>query len=91
MPGGDEKDVKVTSIDDVLTVRASKETSEKDEGKNYIMREIDYGSYERSISLPDNADHDNAQSTFKKGMLWVNIPKKSTTQSHIKELEIKTG
>lgn len=89
MPGVDEKDIKVSIDNGVLTIKASKEISRKDEKKDYVMREINYGSYERSISLPDNTDIDNAESTFKKGMLWINIPKKATDKSKVKELEIK--
>ncbi len=89
MPGVDEKNIKVSINDNVLHINASKENSKKDEGKNYIMREIYYGSYERSIPLPDNIDVENAESTFKKGMLWVSIPKKAIDKSKIRELEIK--
>lgn len=60
-----------------------------DEGKNYTMREIGYGTYERQIPLPDNTDINNAESSFKKGMLWINVPKKPTDKSKVRELEIK--
>ena len=89
MPGVDEKDISVAINDGILTICASKETSKKDDGKNYVMREISYGAYERSITLPDNADVDEAESTFKKGMLWVNIPKKAIDSSKKRELEVK--
>lgn len=89
MPGVDEKDIKVSIDNGILTIRASKEVSKKNEQKDYIMREISYGSYERNIALPDNADIDKAESTFKKGMLWVTIPKKATDTSKVKELEVK--
>lgn len=89
MPGIDEKDIKVSINDGVLNIKATKETSRKDEDKNYIMREISYGSYERNIPLPDNADIEKAESTFKKGMLWVNMPKKAVDKSKFRELEVK--
>lgn len=89
MPGVDEKDINVSIDNGMLIIRASKQTSKKDEGKNYVLREIGYGAYERRIPLPDNADSDNAESTFKKGMLWVNIPKKATDTSKVRELEVK--
>ncbi len=89
MPGVDENDIKVSINDNILNIKACKEISKKDEGKNYVMREIGYGSYERNIPLPDNADIDNAESTFKKGMLWVTLPKKALDKSKVRELEIK--
>jgi HSP20 family protein len=89
MPGVDEKDIKVSINDNILNIKACKEVSKKDEGKNYIMREIAYGAYERNIQLPENADIDKAESTWKKGMLWVNLPKKSIDKSKVRELEVK--
>lgn len=89
MPGIDENDIKVSIDDNVLNIKACKNTSKKDEGKNYILREISYGSYERNIPLPENADIDKAESTFKKGMLWVTLPKKPTDKNKVRELEVK--
>lgn len=89
MPGVDENDIKVSIDNHSLIIKANKNTSKKNEGKNYAMREISYGAYERVISLPDDADIDKAESSFKKGMLWINIPKKPADKSKIRELEIK--
>lgn len=89
MPGVDENDIKVSINDNILNIKACKEISKKDDGKNYVMREIGYGSYERNLTLPDNVDIENAESTFKKGMLWVSLPKKAVDSSKARELEIK--
>lgn len=76
MPGLDENNIKVSIENGMLTIRGEKTVSSKDEGKNYLMREIGYGSYLRSIPLPDSADIENAKASFKKGMLWVKVPRK---------------
>lgn len=76
MPGMDEKDINVSINDNFLTIQGEKSTSKKNERKNYIAREINYGRYERSISLPQSADGEKATASFKKGMLWITIPKK---------------
>lgn len=89
MPGVGESDIKVCIMNNILTIMAFKEISKSDEGKDYILREIGYGYYERNIRLPDNTDISNAESTFKKGMLWVSIPKKQPDPSIVHELEVK--
>lgn len=90
MPGVGENDIKVCIMNKTLNIIASKEISKSDEGKDYIMREIGYGFYERNIHLPDNIDISSAKSTLKKGMLWVSIPKKQLDQgTTILELEVK--
>lgn len=89
MPGLSEEDIKVSINDGILTIKGEKETSTKDEGKNYLRREINYGSYERRISLPDSADLDRAKASFKKGMLWIEIPKTKETKQQARELKIE--
>jgi HSP20 family protein len=89
MPGMGEEDIKVSISDGVLTIKGEKSISKKDEGKNYIVREIGYGRYERSIPLPDSVDVDKAQASFKKGMLWVNLPKKAETVKRSREIQVE--
>lgn len=81
MAGLDEKDIQLSLTDNLLTIHAEKTVSSKDTQKNYISREINYGCYDRSIVLPQSADGDKASATFKKGMLWINIPKKAGTRN----------
>jgi len=76
MPGLDENNIKLTLNNNLLTISGEKSISRKDQDKNYIAREITYGRYERSITLPQSADLSRITASFKKGMLWVNIPKK---------------
>lgn len=89
LPGIDEKDVKVSIGDGMLTIKAEKKISRKDETKHYLMREIGYGSYERSFLLPDSANIDAASASFKKGMLWVTLPKKTNATKVSRELPIE--
>lgn len=87
MPGLDEKDIQVSIKDGILFVKGEKTTSKKDKDVNYLSREINYGSYERSVLLPESADFEKASASFKKGMLWITIPKK--TGAKITEHSIK--
>lgn len=89
MPGLGEEDIKVSIGDGILTIRGEKTASKQDENKNYISREINYGYYERSIALPDSADIDKAKASFKKGMLWVTIPKTAEAAKKSRELKIE--
>ncbi|HAT8179961.1 TPA: Hsp20 family protein [Legionella pneumophila] len=89
MPGLGEEDIKVSFCENRLTIEGEKSTSKKDENKNYISREISYGRYERTISLPLSADVDKATASFKKGMLWITIPKKTKTKEDVKTIKIE--
>lgn len=89
MPGMDEKDIKVSFSDNILTITGEKSVSKKNENKKYISREISFGKYERNISLPPSVDVDKAKASFKKGMLWVTLPKKTTNQGSPRNIKIE--
>lgn len=89
MPGMDEENIKVSLDRNVLTITGEKSVSKKNEEKNYLHREINYGFYERSVLLPEGLDTDQAKASFKKGMLWVSIPKNKELMANKKELKIE--
>lgn len=80
MPGIDENNVKITLDDKLLTIHGEKFISPKDVAKNYIVREINYGHYLRSIALPLAVDIDKVTTICKKGVMWIIIPKKTNTK-----------
>jgi len=85
MPGMDEENVKVSIDNGILSIHGEKTISKKNNNKNYMSREISYGCYDRNISLPDSVDVNKAKATFKKGMLWVELPKR---HEHAKESRV---
>ncbi|PWY54398.1 Hsp20/alpha crystallin family protein [Legionella qingyii] len=91
MPGMDEKDINVSISGNSLTITGEKSTSKKNEKKKYISREISYGKYERSLSLPSTIDADKAKATFKKGMLWVELPKKAEAKGKSRDVKIEAA
>lgn len=89
MPGMGEDDIKVTINNGILNVKGEKTTSKQDKDKSYVSREIKYGMYERNIPLPEGIDAEKATASFKKGMLWVNIPKNPAFIKEGKEIPIQ--
>lgn len=89
MPGMGEEDIKVSITNRIVTLRSEKKMSSKNEGKDFRIQEIGYGCYEREIALPDDLDIDQAKATFRKSMLWINIPKKQGAKKQSKELKIE--
>jgi HSP20 family protein len=89
MPGMSEEDISIHFTNNRLTIEGEKTTSKKDEKKHFVNREISYGHYERSIALPDTADVNKAKASFKKGMLWVTIPKKAAMKKNKKTIKIE--
>ena len=90
LPGVDAKDVDISLTDGALTIRGEKK-SERDERKaNYRLTERSYGSFERSMRLPDGIDAEKAKAEFEKGVLKVTLPKSEAMRAKSRKIEIKT-
>lgn len=89
LPGIEAKDVRIEAADGALTVSGEhrEEKEEKDEG--FLHREIAYGSFMRSVPLPETADCDKADAVFKSGILMVTVPKKAGVQQKSRKISIK--
>lgn len=80
LPGIKKEDLDVSINDQIMTIRATTQ-EEKSEGEGrYLRREMTRGEYQRTFSLPDYIDEDNAKATFKDGILCVTIPKMEKSQ-----------
>jgi len=86
IPGLNKEDIKISYEDSTLTISAEKKSNidKSDESKNYVHREIYYGSYTRSFTL-ENVDKDAIKATYNNGILNVTLPKKEvdTTKKYI--------
>ena len=89
LPGMDEKDINLTIHNGVLSLRGEKKSEHTDERENYHVMERSYGSFQRSIRLPDTIDEDKAEARFDKGVLIITLPKRPETVSAQKKIEIK--
>ncbi len=89
MPGMDEKDINLTIHNGVLSLRGEKKSEHTDERENYHVMERGYGSFQRSIRLPETIDEDKAEARFDKGVLTITLPKRPEMVSAQKKIEIK--
>jgi HSP20 family protein len=87
LPGIDEKDVSLALQDGVLTIRGEKD----EEKENYRMMERRYGSFQRSVQLPDTVDEDKVEATFNNGVLKVSLPKRLEAIGKQRKIPIKKG
>ncbi len=89
LPGVDEKDVSVTVANGVLTIKGEKKHEKEEKGENYYLTERSFGSFERSIRLPDTIDEAKVEAKFDKGVLKVTAAKKPEAVKAERKIEIK--
>lgn len=91
LPGMDEADINVEVTDGMLSISGEKkqETEEGDKDGDYYLSERSYGSFNRTVSLPEGIDKDKIKANFKKGVLTVHLPKKPEAQVPTRRIEVK--
>jgi HSP20 family protein len=75
LPGVAEDDVKIELEDNVLTVSGERKASHEENKAGYYRVERSYGSFARTLTLPEGVDADSINASFDKGVLEVKIPK----------------
>ena len=89
LPGVNKKDIHVDLKDDVLTISGERKIKNEVKKKDYYKMESSYGKFQRSFTLPDNADSENIKANCEEGMLEVVIPKLKKIDKDDKKIEIK--
>jgi len=88
LPGLKKEDLNVEVEHDRITIRGERK-SEHNENKEGVYRtERNYGTFLRSIPVPDGADGDNAKAEFHDGVLEITMPI-SEPKPKAKKLEIR--
>ncbi len=77
LPGLDEKDVKVTLHEGVLTIEGEKKQESERKEADVWHSERHYGSFRRRFTLPDSLDAEKVSAKFDKGVLKVTIARKA--------------
>jgi HSP20 family protein len=89
LPGVDEKDVTVTLANGILTIKGEKKHEKEEKAGSYHLTERSFGSFERSIRLPDTVDDAKVEARFDKGVLKVTAAKKPEAVKAERKIEIK--
>jgi HSP20 family protein len=77
-PGLRKEDFKIEVDNNMLIISAEREEKKEEANKkdNYVRKEFNYQSFYRSFNLPENADENKIEATYKDGILDVSIAKK---------------
>ena len=68
------EDVDIEVTDGVLTVMGERKAETEHEDEGWMIRESSFGSFERSIVLPEGVDPASIRADFHDGMLEIKVP-----------------
>lgn len=75
LPGVKPEDVDIELADNVLTISGERKYEQEREDEGYLIRESSYGTFERSLTVPDSVDPGAITANFNDGVLEVTVPK----------------
>jgi HSP20 family protein len=87
LPGVDPVEgIEVTVLDGRLTIKAQRTRTTESNG----ISEFSYGSFTRTVTLPEGADEDDISATYDRGILTVSVPlsEEEPAEKHVEVYEI---
>jgi len=90
VPGLTETDLSLELKDDVLLIKGEKEERSEDKDKHFYRIERSYGSFQRTLALPDDAIGDEIKANLDKGVLRLEIPRRETANQEVKRISINS-
>lgn len=73
LPGVKPEDVDITLHNGVLTISGERKAEQEQQGQGYYVRERRFGSFKRSMTLPEGTDESKVRARFEDGVLEVTV------------------
>jgi HSP20 family protein len=89
LPGLSDEDVNIRLEDNVLTISGERNAEHVDQQEGYYRLERAFGTFARSLTLPDGVDPDGVEAHFDRGVLQIRVPKPE--QKKPKTVQITLG
>ena len=89
LPGVTKEDVSVEVSDGLLTLAGERKTEKEDKKDNVYRSECLYGSFYRTVPLPEGVKPEDVKATFANGVLEVSVPLPSAAKAVATKIEVK--
>jgi len=89
LPGMKKEDIQIELTDDMLTIQGERRQEFEDTQEGYRRSERSYGSFYRSIPLPEGVDGEKAQASFEDGVLKITMPLPAQQKPHGRRIEVQ--
>jgi HSP20 family protein len=88
LPEVDRKDIDVSVENGILSIRGERRVEKEVEGEKEHRREVAYGSFSRSFSLPENVDDSKIAAESKNGVLILRLPKTDAVKPEARKITV---
>lgn len=87
VPGIDKKDLTINFKDGTLTVSGERKADTREEGKNFVRMERQFGHFFRSFNIPSAVKTDKIAASYTNGELEIQVPK----AEEVKPISVKVS
>lgn len=89
LPGLKPEDVEITIDRNVLTIRGKSRGESEVKEESYLRREWHYGTFARTVALPEGLEGGKAEAVFEDGVLTLTIPKAEEVKPKLIKVQAK--
>jgi HSP20 family protein len=89
LPGLNREDIHVEIKDDSVTIQGERRRSQEEHREGFYRSERSYGTFLRTIPMPEGIEADKAEASFRDGVLEVTIPAPRHEERRGRPVEIK--
>ena len=89
LPGINKKDIDISLSDEMITISGERSSNKNCDDKFSRYNNIQYGSFEKSFYIPDDANIDKINAKMDNGVLLLEIKKAEKISKDIKKISIK--
>lgn len=89
LPAGvSAEDLNISITPETVTISGKRDGPQVVTPENYLVRELYWGSFSRTITLPEEVDPDESDAVEKHGLLIIRLPKVDKEKKH--KLKVKS-
>jgi HSP20 family protein len=89
LPGLTKDDVKVEVTDDSIIIQGERHSEEEHKREGYYRSERTYGKFYRRLPLPEGVNAENANASFRNGVLEITMQAPKREEQKARRLEIR--
>ena len=91
MPGMNADDLDIRVMREAVMISGERKSESTSEQNGQKRSEFHYGSFSRTIPLPEPVDNDNVQAEYKDGILMLELPKVEDHSNKAVKVSLNSG
>jgi HSP20 family protein len=77
IPGVDPKEVDISIVGNILTIKGERKTDVTEKKGEYIFHESSFGEFVRTMTIPEGVDVSKVHASYRNGVLELSMPTKA--------------